>query len=248
MKFFRKIRQRLLVNEKISKYLFYAIGEIILVVIGIVLALQVNNWNENRKVRNNEVNLLIELQSDLKFNLHEMVDLSKSLSSRISAANQIITNTRLDTIAMDTVKKWFEDIYENSNFNSPQNVYQKMLNSDNQLITNPKIREWVTDLYEFKFRNIHINQENEKQIQHDEYFPAVLGCLQYTPCVTSQNINYCLNYPKNEFEDLRKGEFMSSLVHLNYQRQVNYFLYTRWVVFLEEVMQEVDKEILLKFK
>lgn len=48
IKFFRKIRQRLLTENKFSKYLIYAIGEIILVVIGILIALQVNNWNEGR--------------------------------------------------------------------------------------------------------------------------------------------------------------------------------------------------------
>ena len=52
IKFFRKIRQRLLTENKFSKYLIYAIGEIILVVIGILIALQINNWNENRKLNN----------------------------------------------------------------------------------------------------------------------------------------------------------------------------------------------------
>lgn len=49
IKFFRKIRQQLLSNNKFNKYLLYAIGEIILVVIGILIALQINNWNEERK-------------------------------------------------------------------------------------------------------------------------------------------------------------------------------------------------------
>mgnify|MGYP001591841413 CR=1 FL=1 len=49
IKFFRRIRQGLLSENKFSKYLLYAIGEIILVVIGILIALQINNWNEKRK-------------------------------------------------------------------------------------------------------------------------------------------------------------------------------------------------------
>jgi len=51
IKFFRKIRQRLLTENKFSKYLLYAIGEIILVVIGILIALSINNWNEDNKNR-----------------------------------------------------------------------------------------------------------------------------------------------------------------------------------------------------
>ncbi len=49
MKFFRKIRQKLLTESKFSKYFMYAVGEIILVVIGILIALQINNWNQARK-------------------------------------------------------------------------------------------------------------------------------------------------------------------------------------------------------
>ena len=49
IKFFRHIRQNLIMENKTRKYLKYAVGEIVLVVIGILIALQVNNWNENRK-------------------------------------------------------------------------------------------------------------------------------------------------------------------------------------------------------
>jgi hypothetical protein len=49
IKLFKKIRQNLLLENKTSKYFKYAIGEIVLVVIGILIALQINNWNENKK-------------------------------------------------------------------------------------------------------------------------------------------------------------------------------------------------------
>lgn len=65
IKFFRKIRQKLLTENKFSKYLLYAIGEIILVVIGILIALQINNSNELNKQRAKEVQFLKNLKSDL---------------------------------------------------------------------------------------------------------------------------------------------------------------------------------------
>ena len=66
VKFIRKIRQRLLSENKFSKYLIYAIGEIILVVIGILIALGINNWNENWKKKDEEKIILINLNEDLK--------------------------------------------------------------------------------------------------------------------------------------------------------------------------------------
>jgi hypothetical protein len=72
IKFFRKIRQRLLTENKFGKYLTYAIGEIILVVIGILIALSINNWNENEKLKTEEViylkNFRQSLISDIEYN------------------------------------------------------------------------------------------------------------------------------------------------------------------------------------
>ena len=65
IKFFRKIRQRLLTENKFSKYLLYAIGEIILVVIGILIALQINNANELKKQRNEEKVILSGILEDV---------------------------------------------------------------------------------------------------------------------------------------------------------------------------------------
>ena len=66
IKFFRKIRQNLLSEGKTGKYLKYAIGEIVLVVIGILIALQINNWNENRKATIVENNLVLTVIAELK--------------------------------------------------------------------------------------------------------------------------------------------------------------------------------------
>ena len=66
IRFFRKIRQKLLIENKVSKYLLYAIGEILLVMIGILLALQVNNWNDKRKTHSQENSYLLRLKSEIK--------------------------------------------------------------------------------------------------------------------------------------------------------------------------------------
>ena len=68
IKFFRKIRQKLLSENKFGKYLKYAIGEILLVMIGILLALQVNNWNEKRRNKINEQFILNSLHQDFLHN------------------------------------------------------------------------------------------------------------------------------------------------------------------------------------
>ena len=72
IKFFRRIRQKLLSENRFSKYLIYAIGEIVLVVIGILIALQINNWNEKRKASIEGLVLLNNIYDDLKYNLDKI--------------------------------------------------------------------------------------------------------------------------------------------------------------------------------
>lgn len=66
IKFFRKIRHNLLIENKTGKYFKYAIGEIVLVVIGILIALQINNWNEENKINKIRTLKLSQIESDLR--------------------------------------------------------------------------------------------------------------------------------------------------------------------------------------
>jgi len=68
LKFFRTIRKKLIDQGNIQKYLLYAVGEILLVVIGILIALQVNNWNDDRKLVEKRVKLIQSIESDFETN------------------------------------------------------------------------------------------------------------------------------------------------------------------------------------
>jgi hypothetical protein len=87
IKFFRKIRQKMLTENKFSKYLLYAVGEIILVVIGILIALQINDWNQQRKDRNTEQIILKRLQNEYKLNKNQLED-------KVAIRNRMISNCK----------------------------------------------------------------------------------------------------------------------------------------------------------
>jgi len=100
IKFFRKIRQDLLSEGKTGKYLKYALGEIVLVMIGILLALQINNWNEQRKnsalLKNYKENLIEDLKKDsisIQKNISDIKEDKKQLDQikvRISNSNAVL--------------------------------------------------------------------------------------------------------------------------------------------------------------
>jgi len=87
IKFFRKIRQKMLSDNKFGKYLLYGIGEIILIIIGILIALQIGNWNEIKKLRSSEQQYLLALKTEFNFN---KVELEKIMKRNITNAENTI--------------------------------------------------------------------------------------------------------------------------------------------------------------
>ena len=77
--FFRKIRNSLLDSGRTGTYILYAFGEISLVVIGILIALQINNWNELQKDRATERTYLMRIQDDLEIDLNSLENILSML-------------------------------------------------------------------------------------------------------------------------------------------------------------------------
>ena len=100
IKIFRKIRQNLLMENKTRKYFKYAIGEIVLVVIGILIALQINNWNERRKIQSNQEKYLTLLKIEAENNLKEIRN-TKNEVSEMNMKQIVLYN--LINIKQDTV-------------------------------------------------------------------------------------------------------------------------------------------------
>lgn len=131
IKFFRKIRQNLIMENKTSKYIKYAIGEIVLVMIGILLALQVNNWNEQRKLNNEEQHLLEDLHSEFNVNLENL-----KTNMLINQNNQKATIDLLDMIQQKEMKEntnkldsLFMVIFSYGSFNTTSGVLNEIINS-----------------------------------------------------------------------------------------------------------------------
>ena len=94
IKFFRKIRQRLLSENKFSKYLLYAIGEVVLVVIGILIALNLNTNSENKKLVVQEIKILKEIKNELFVALNDVKEDIEGYKRNLTSA-KIIYNSIL---------------------------------------------------------------------------------------------------------------------------------------------------------
>ncbi|WP_242084643.1 DUF6090 family protein [Aestuariivivens sediminis] len=157
IKFFRNIRRTVLSEGHTVRYLKYAIGEIILVVIGILIALSINNWNQNRVVQREEIKYYKHIRRQLIEDTHvikQNVDFNQFYYNQYQYAIELIENedrSHLDSLARITV-----NLLEYSDFHQETNAYQALVNSGEiKIINNQEIIERLQRLEEIY---IYINR------------------------------------------------------------------------------------------
>ncbi len=153
LKFFRKIRQRLLKEGRLSTYLLYAIGEIFLVVIGILIALQINNWNEARKAAANEAYLLNEILLNLKEDKEQLAYILERRKETEVAVQNLLNH--FDSAAESTPVKE-KDVSRFLAFERYYPMYNafEMMKSTGLKTQNQKLGTAISRYYDFEQKKI----------------------------------------------------------------------------------------------
>ena len=144
IKFFRKIRRNLLAEGQTGKYFKYAIGEILLVVIGILIALQVNNWNEERKLRNESQEILKSLHAEFKNNrkvLKERIDFLEDANRYVKAVLDLMGSdeSQLAAVNVDSI---INSSLNYGNYNPANSTIQELISSGKlNLIKNSQLKD-----------------------------------------------------------------------------------------------------------
>jgi hypothetical protein len=133
IKLFRKIRYNLMEQNKTGKYFKYAIGEIVLVVIGILLALQINNWNSQRLNHARNQELLVKLSKELDMNIERAAPLDSlpkwGFSSRFTYTDSLMTILKNNMIADHLDHMMSGPIFFVNTFNLNTSVYEELKNT-----------------------------------------------------------------------------------------------------------------------
>lgn len=146
IKLFRNIRKNLLMENKTSKYFKYAIGEIVLVVIGILIALQINNWNEHRILKNEEQSILKNIHSEFIQNkkvvnttfeeLSIGLNASKTLMNLIGHNKDVVNKHNIDSLLFNSL--------ETGSFRPSENTISDLLQSGKlQLLQNENLKHLI---------------------------------------------------------------------------------------------------------
>jgi hypothetical protein len=211
IKFFRNIRKNLLNEGMTSKYFKYAIGEIVLVVIGILIALQINNWNQERIENKIGKNYLERIHRDLvldTLSFHKKI--ASNNASRVDIKNVLIDlNNKVDSFEEVTrLCTVFGEVLDQI-FTPKDNTYRGMVSSGNQnLIKNTELLEAIANLYsdyDTKSSLFKYNKEWMDAISiHLDSYTDLVKFSEYTmdiypvPDMLNKSDYEFLNHPEDE--------------------------------------------------
>ncbi len=237
IKFFRKIRQNLLSEGKTSKYFKYAVGEIILVVIGILIALSINNWNENRKIKIKEIKTLKELRSDLAQNL---IDINGNIASlkNCKKSNEIIIHHIENNLPYhDSLNFHFSRLYPYIALSVNQTTYESLKQTGFNLISNDSLRISISDIYANQFSFYQKLESSYLEEHHNNYIkPMFMSEFITFKYLTSLQ-------PKNYAEFVQNEEY-KQIMNFTIDICGNFIRFQSGLkLAVEELIKKVDEEI-----
>jgi len=219
MRLFSKIRYKLAAEYRVGKYLRYAVGEILLVVIGILIALQVNNWNEKQKLAGSEQEILKSLLKEFRYNQDILEETIKININNLKAAQEIGKYTGPQLQQQD--EKHLSDLMVGAfkymvNYLPSMGTLYDVINSGKlSLISNQELRSLLA-AFESELDDIH-RQENdvkdEQNLTHSFFitegnFRRHLTIINDALIVTTPS-----RFSKNDFKFLENPEFESHLYY-----------------------------------
>lgn len=245
IKFFRHIRKRLLIENRFSKYFLYAIGEIILVVIGILIALQINNWNEKRKLNNETEKFSQALNSEFSGNrivLKERIDdlntannYARTVLSYMNKESNEYQQINIDSIITYSLKY--------GNYNPANSTIQELISSGKlNLVQDNSLKK---NLYNW----LQLLEDTDEDFKNQDQQATTLLIPYLYKNISMQNLNTFNEMGVEESSELFDNDFSKIFNDLEFENLYQGKLF--WNAIMINHYQELDRlarEIIVQTK
>ena len=231
--FLRKIRKSLIGSGGVRKYILYAVGEVLLVMIGILLALQVNNWNENNKNNHRKKELLNAVYHEFTVNKSKLDKIASEHTKCILSADEILKMFPIDSkdVNLDTLRNRLIRATGNWTFEASQSRINFLINSsDFNLIEESELKSVLLS-WESIYEDYHEDEQRAMDFNFDVYFPYFQKHFPY---------DLDFNNPRFDRSILETMEF-ESIIHRRW-RHLKDILYNETNE-LEVLRSTIDKII-----
>ena len=251
IKVFRQIRQRLLMENKTGKYFKYAIGEIVLVVIGILIALQINNWNQQRIQDKEEQSAILNLKQDFEYNYRALdsvlIETKSNMISQFILLNH--TGNKSKTITREAFNISLNRLADINEF-YPRNGYLNDLISsgklgiiNNQMLRN-KLSSWNAVYDYIKSREVELEKGRDRVTD----MIVKKGSWLNADAVSIDQAVKNNTFPKSGFDIdnrdlLNELEFENNTENTIYQNDKLTQSHEKGLVLITQILELLEKEI-----
>lgn len=201
----------MLTENKFGKYLLYAIGEIVLVVIGILIALNINNWNEKKITKEKERFALEEIKSDLELNTNSLIIMidtdAHSINNTLNSIDIIITNLEETKIYHDSLAKHFWNVFHYPDMIIKSSGYESLTSIGMDLISDQHLRSEIGKFYTYTVPSTR-SAYNEVR---DDFYHYMLDFLTSNFISESLDNGDIDRIPHNYNELVNRWEFTETL-------------------------------------
>jgi len=238
-------------QNKTGKYFKYAIGEIVLVVIGILIALSINNWNEDRKLAAQEIKILKEIKSELALALFDLKNDAEDLQRNLNSAG-IIYNTILQKKNYhDSLRSHFLLSIDGEDFSAKQSAFESLKSVGLETISNDSIRAKITDVY-LKIEKV-INEKDEVRRANLELNTILKTHLMIDREMLLANPQLAkktwwgprkIPFKIIDYEALLRDEkLLFTLLDSMQWRRMQIYSYERFGEFMQNIINDIEKEL-----
>lgn len=206
-KFFRAVRLKLLENGRLKNYTLYAIGEIVLVVVGILIALQINNWNEGRKNSKKEELILQEMLAALTYDSLSM----ESYLMRIDVSSKASKNLLAFPEYNDSLVKDFINSIASVVLVPKIAAFEQLKSTGLDIIKNDSLRQMIVTYYDVTSKNVQEKlKANLGEYNANVMLPFFYEHFKFEACDSSlSDLKYI---PKSYPELISNPDYFSILV------------------------------------
>ncbi|WP_162920003.1 DUF6090 family protein [Hanstruepera ponticola] len=228
-------------ENKTGKYIKYAIGEIVLVVIGILIALQINNWNESRKKIQLEISILKDIKSDLKDNISNLTEGIKHTKSSLSNNTKIIEFYENKTPFNDSLLVYFSNF---SGYWDPDFTYAGFENLKSigvNLISSTPLRREIINLIEVEMDILdNSDMSSMNQINTTLFLPLAKKYLRRNITLNQEYLPYV---PTDYETMMQDEEFYNVCTEIGYRQLRSYKRFENFNKKANNLISKIDQEI-----
>ena len=228
-------------KNKTGKYFKYAIGEIVLVVIGILIALSINNWNEEKKSIQKGRDILVDIRENLEFNTIQFQDDIEINRNVVNSIDIVLNNITVTKIYNDSLDKHIRYVNWWASARWKSSGYEALVKHGVEIVQSKELQESIIDLYEISYIEI-VENARLQEGNWNAVLPNWLELIYRDPSAfNSSDEHKARPFDYQEIVDSRM--FRSFLTFNRSQRVYDIQVRTSMIAKHQEIIKLINKEL-----